>query len=296
MTYSIFHVEGGLGKNVAATAVAKAIKSNHPERELVVVCSYPEVFLHLPFVHRVFKLGMTPYFFQEYIEGIDSLIFKHEPYFTTDHIYKRKNLIQNWCELYGLAYDGEMPELPISKRIKDFAAIKYNRGSKPVMVIQSNGGLLQGQALNYAWTRDIPSEITQAIVAKYSSKYHIFQVCRNQANVANGAEGIFEPISNLELFALLSMSKKRLLIDSCLQHAAAAMNMESTVLWIGSPPKVFGYDMHTNIQAKKPKNKPKLPDSYLFDYDFEGKLHDYPYGEKERLFNLDDIIESLEKQ
>ena len=41
MNYSIFIVEGGLGKNVAATAVARCIKNNFPDRELIVVCSYP---------------------------------------------------------------------------------------------------------------------------------------------------------------------------------------------------------------------------------------------------------------
>jgi ribosomal protein L4 len=37
-------------------------------------------------------------------------------------------------------------------------------------------------------------------------------------------------MSNYELFALLVASKKRVLIDSCLQHAAAAYKLASTVL------------------------------------------------------------------
>ena len=47
--YSIFHLEGGLGKHVAATSVAQCIKNNHPDRELIVVCGYPEIFLNLDF-------------------------------------------------------------------------------------------------------------------------------------------------------------------------------------------------------------------------------------------------------
>lgn len=289
MNYCIFHVEGGLGKNVAATAVAKAIKQKHPDRELIVVCSYPEVFMHLPYVYRVFRIGTTPYFYQTYIEGQDSLIFKHEPYFTTDHIYKRKPLIQNWCELYGLDYHGQMPELVITKRFKDFVAVKYKR-DKPIMIIQSHGGMLQGQSLHYAWTRDIPQALLSYITAVFLKDYHIIQVCRSVENVVLGAEGLFQPIPNLELFALLQMSTNRLLIDSCLQHAAAALNLPSTVLWIGSPPTVFGYSMHQNIKADEPMNKPKLPDSYLFDYDFEGKLHDYPYAANQDPFGSPQTI------
>ena len=60
--YSLLHSERGLGKHVCATAVAKCIKTNHPDRELIVVCAYPEVFLNLPFVDRVYRIGITPYF------------------------------------------------------------------------------------------------------------------------------------------------------------------------------------------------------------------------------------------
>ena len=69
MMYSIFHVQGGLGKHVAATAVAQAIKNNHPDRKLIVVCAYPDIFINLNFVDRVFTLGNTSYFYQNYIAG-----------------------------------------------------------------------------------------------------------------------------------------------------------------------------------------------------------------------------------
>jgi uncharacterized phage-like protein YoqJ len=64
MQYSIFHVQGGIGKHVAATAIAQVIKNNHPERKLIVVCAYPEVFSNLDFVDRVYQLGATSYFYQ----------------------------------------------------------------------------------------------------------------------------------------------------------------------------------------------------------------------------------------
>ena len=54
-------------------------------------------------------------------------------------------------------------------------------------------------------------------------------------------------MSNFELFSLVRASAKRVLIDSCLQHAAAAYKLPSTVLWIGTHPEMFGYSMHTNM-------------------------------------------------
>jgi hypothetical protein len=39
-------IDGGIGKSViAATAVCKAIKAQHPKDQLIVITGYPEVFL-----------------------------------------------------------------------------------------------------------------------------------------------------------------------------------------------------------------------------------------------------------
>jgi hypothetical protein len=56
-----------------------------------------------------------------------------------------------------------------------------------------------------------------------------------------------------EFFIILLKSEKRLLIDSCLQHAAAAFNLPSTVCWVGTSPEVFGYEIHKNILPNKEK-------------------------------------------
>jgi hypothetical protein len=288
--YSIFHIEGGLGKHVAATAVARAIKSNYPDRNLIVVCAYPEVFLNLDFIHKVFRVGNTPYFYQDYIEGKDSLIFKHEPYFSTDHILKKTSLIESWCRVYGLEYRGELPELVFNLRQKQYGINKWKR-DRPVMVIQTNGGPLTDQPYPYSWTRDIPYSTAQDLVYHFSNDYHIIQIARNEANKLNGVEFINEPMSNMELFSLLLLSQKEILIDSTLQHAAAALGKKSTVLWVATSPKVFGYEMHNNIQATLPQDV-KLPDSYLFDYNFNGAIHECPLLD-DNIFDINEIIASV---
>lgn len=290
--YSIFHIEGGLGKHVCATAVAKCIKNNHTDRDLIIVCAYPEIFLNLPFVSRVYRIGMTPYFYEDYINDKDSLIFKHEPYFTSDHIHKKLPLIQNWCKLFDLNYQGESPELVFNLRQKQTGINKWKR-EKPVMVIQTNGGPLNDQPYPYSWTRDIPYDVAEHLVREYSNQYHIIQICRNSANTINGCEVVSEQLTNMELFSLLFMSEKRILIDSCLQHASAAMRLPSTVLWVGTSPETFGYEMHNNIVATIP-NTIKLPDSYLFDYNFNGLTHECPLLDT-NIFDINDIIYKTNK-
>ena len=46
----ILQIEGGMGKNVAATAVCKAIKTQYPDDHLIVLTGFPEVFLCNPYV------------------------------------------------------------------------------------------------------------------------------------------------------------------------------------------------------------------------------------------------------
>ena len=52
--YAIFNPEGGLGKIIASTAIAKAIKDKYPDRTLIVVTPWPEVYLNNPAGTTVF--------------------------------------------------------------------------------------------------------------------------------------------------------------------------------------------------------------------------------------------------
>ena len=292
--YSLFHVQGGFGKHIAATAVAKCIKNNHPSRELILTAVYTEIYQNLPFVDRVYQLGNTSYYYQTYVEDMDSLIFANEPYFTTDHVNKKLPLIQTWSKMYGLKYKGEMPQITfnhLQKKIaKNFWTTRAN--GKPIMVIQTNGGLLNEQR-PYLWARDMPIALAQKLVDHYEKDYHIFQITKPAGEVLDGVEVIKDPMSNMELVSVLLQSEKRILIDSCMQHAAAALKMPSVVLWNGTSPKVFGWDMHTNIQARKPA-KFKLPNSVFFDFDFIGVEAEYPYvDEDEEIFDFDKIIEAV---
>lgn len=288
--FSVFHLEGGLGKHIAATAVAKCIKNNHPDRELIIVCAYPEIFLNLPFVDRVYRIGNTPYFYKDFIDGKDSLIFKHEPYFTTEHIHKELPLIENWCKLYNLEFSGESPELIFNIRQKQYGFKKWKR-DRPLAVIQTNGGPLTEQPYLYSWTRDMPSHISSELVKLLDQNYHVIQICRSPEQAIPGAEAIFEPMPNMELLSLLLLSEKRVLIDSSIQHAAAALDLKSTVLWVGTSHKIFGYDMHNNIVAQLPIDV-KLPDSYLFDYNFHGANHECPVLDL-NIFDISEILGSL---
>lgn len=289
--FLVWHIEGGLGKNIAATALLPDIAKQFKTRKIVVVASYPEVFLNHPDIYRVYRVGMTAYFYEDYILNKDTLVFRHEPYFQTGHILKQKHLVQNWAELLGVTYKKQLPNLHLNMMQKRLPNIWQRE--KPILLIQTNGGLLQGQSIDYAWTRDMPIELANYIVDKAGNDFHVIQITRENSPQIAGVEVVNYPMSNMELFGLIAASQKRFLIDSCLQHAAAALNLPSTVFWIGTSPENFGYEIHKNVKSLTPKGNTKLIDAYLFDYSFDGQPHECPYQDLSEMFDMNAIDKIL---
>ena len=54
--YVIWHVQGGLGKNVAATSLIPDLKKKYSDRKLVMVVSWPELFLQNKGIDRLLHL------------------------------------------------------------------------------------------------------------------------------------------------------------------------------------------------------------------------------------------------
>jgi len=296
--YCVFQVAGGLGKNIAATAVAQVIKRTYPERELICLVSWPELWAALPFVHRVFPLGNTQYFYEEYVDGKDTLFFIQEPYFTTTHINKTHKLVESWCMAYGLEFKGEQPMLKINaeqkKAIRNFYEPKFE--GKPFLLLHTNGGLFTNER-PFCWSRDMPFDVATKVANHFKKSHFIMQLTRPASPKIPDVFVRSEQLSNVELAGIVELSDKRLLIDSSCQHMAAAFNLPSTILWNATSSVIFGHNLHDNIQAK-PKPKKSLPGSVYFDYQFDSNENEFPYEEDDLkdLYNIDQIIASLEVQ
>lgn len=295
--YVVFHVEGGLGKNVASTAVIKNVAEKYKDRKLIVVASFPEIFLNNPYVHRAFRMGMTPYFWEDYINGKDTIVLKREPYFESNHIMQKSPLHETWHKMYDLPYNKEkdLPEL-FTNMIQTEMSATWQR-PRPILLLHTNGGPVMDGAPIYAWTRDMPRYVAEVIIQNFAQQYHIIQVCKHESQAIQSpmVEVVHRPMSNFELFSLVRASAKRVLIDSCLQHAAAAYKLPSTVLWIGTHPEMFGYSMHTNIKAKKPTGNVKNIDGSYFDYQLDGQFHECPYNSPDEIFDVNEVLKAVNK-
>jgi hypothetical protein len=291
--YVIFHIDGGCGKNIVATSVVKSIKAAYPEHKLVVVTAYPEVFIHNPHVYRVYKFGFLSYFYDDYINGKDSVILRMEPYHSGDLLYRKKSLSEIWCDVFNIPCVDTKPNIYLTERELVFVQNKLKKEG-PVLLIQSSGGV-SNQNHSYSWSRDLNPDFTQNIINELKGNFNKILHVRNESQPK--LENTISITDNFRnLFCYIIFSDKILTIDSFVQHAAAAFSKKATVGWISTSPIVFGHKIHDNILATSDESFRHRIDSYLEKDDWTGgRFHECPYDNTVNIFDKTQIIESILK-
>jgi hypothetical protein len=284
----VFQIQGGIGKCIAATAICAAIKKKYPEDDLIVISGYPEVFINNPNVKKTFAYSNLIYFYQDYIEKKEVKLFLHDPYHTTDYIKENKHILQIWCELLGLEYDNEKPEFYLTQREIDMFQ-RQVQVDKPILLMQTNGGGDPNR--KYSWARDIPTAAVLPIIEEFSKDYAILHVRRDDQI---GYQNTIQLTNNLRFILCVSLlSNKRLVMDSFMQHALAALQLPSVACWVVNKPKVWGYDLHTHIVANPFTHQPELRNSFLSKFNIGGEEMEFPYQNENEIFDVDAIIKAL---
>lgn len=289
--FSIFHCEGGIGKNILATAVISSLKSTDPERNIIVVTAWPSVFFNNPNVYQIYPIGQVSNFYKNFVKDKDTKIFRIDPYHTEDYILNKRHLIDIWCDLVGTKNDGIGPKLFFSPlELQNIRGKILNGVTKPIFLLHSNGGGGGPQSRPYSWYRDIPVQNALDVVEYFKNDYHIYQLGYEGQPKIEGTSNL--KLETREILASPLFSRKRLLIDSFTQHAAVAFGQKSVVCWVGNKPEVLGYDFHTNVKPNVDPVFDTLHSSYLDDGDIGGNPIQFPY-DRMKIFDSNEIINNL---
>ena len=290
--YSVFHIEGGVGKNVLATAVVSSLKKSDPERKIIITTAWPAVWFNNPNVDQVFVLGQTANFYKNFIKDKDVKIYRQEPYNHENYILNKEHLILTWCRVCGIEWDKTAPQLYFSPLELEFIKLKYFTNiQKPVMIIQSNGGG-PGSPRPYSWYRDLPYQTVKDVVDYFKNDYFIYQLGFENQILAEGATRLSGDLR--EMLACFGFSRKRLLIDSFGQHCCAGFGLPSVVAWVGNSSDVLGYNLHKNVRPSVQPKFDTLHSSYMDDADIGGNPIQYPYDTL-NIFDSTQIINELIK-
>jgi glyoxylate utilization-related uncharacterized protein len=76
-------------------------------------------------------------------------------------------------------------------------------------------------------------------------------------------------------------------------HIATALGLPSTVAWVGTNPKVFGYEMHKNILANEPTRESNFQHSHYQKHLLYQDISTVPYNDLNEVFDVVKIINSL---
>jgi hypothetical protein len=286
--YLVFVCRGGIGKNIAATAVVKALKSKYKESKIIIVTGWIDVWINNPNVYRCFNFNQTNYFYEDFVKDKDVSIFAVDPYSAEDFLFKNKHLIEIWCDLIGVEHREEMPEVFITYKENQFYSQKFLR-KKPIFLVQTNGGINNQFPMN--WARDLDISTATDVIENFVESHHIIHVKLEDQPIIDPNIEVFLG-SIRELIVLTSLADKLFLIDSAVQHIAQAVSKKATVCWTGTSDKVFGYPIHTNIYPIKEKDMEINPLAFLEEIDISSDPRAYPY-DTNRIFSVTEIVESL---
>lgn len=288
----IFQIDGGLGKSIMATAVVKVIRKRYKNAHIVVVTAYPDVFLNNPHINECFRVEQMNGAYLKYIKDQDCKIFVEDPYRNSSFLTDKEHLLKTWCRIYGLSYNHEQPEIYLTEPEKDYYAPFY-KTDKPIMAIQPNGGPAQ-QGYKYAWTRDIPEITVNSLIQHYKNDYTIVHIKRQDQYEYADTLAALDGYRSIAI--LIDLSAKRLFMDSFGQHLAAAMGKKSTVCWVTTKPKVFGYTLHDNILAKPFTKEPSIQNAMYQPFGLSEDISTIPYNGLEEVFDINQIVKSINNQ
>jgi hypothetical protein len=284
LDYVIFSSEGGMGKQIAATALLPALKRKHPDTPIIVSSSWEEPFWNNPYVYRVFKHGQQTYFYDDYVKDKKVVVYQHDPYKTTEHI-EGMNLINNWHKMFNLEMNEKdsKPVVYLNQKEIDVAMQKFQRGGRPIAVVHPFGGINEPIQ---SWVRDMPINTAQSIVQMLLQKgYHVFQPVADKQIKLQGVEPVTLPFR--DIFGLFLIANKVVGIDSFSSHLCAALDKKGLILYPSErQAKIFGYNSNDNVISTAEKKGGFRKYAYLEEVNFGGFPHEYNLQHDNMIFDL----------
>ena len=303
----IFIVDGGIGKVIASTAVVRRMSEEFPDKRIVVLCGFPDIYLNNPRVFRVFNFSNPINFYEDFVNQ-KSVVVKVEPYTDYGYMFGGRHLIDAWCEMIGIKRNGAMPEMFFLEKELARAGSYVKKlcgGAKKFVMVQWTGGIIPQEKTELSYMdaqmrmhrRSIDKSVAQKLVNKLVSRdFVVGSVQHENTPEIKGIERLFFAGSPVRgVIALLKHSRGFIGIDSFLHHGAAALGVPGVVVWGGTSPDKLGYTEHVNLTRKVcPTPFCHRPDSFVFDASNIGTVWECPHDEPCLKYDADDIIAAYE--
>lgn len=269
MKKCLINVEGGLGKNVMLTSILPEFKEKFGYDEIYVISAYHDVFKCCPAVTDAFQPGLGT-LYQELVLDDECDVFWKEPYSNQRFIKKQCHLLEAWAEEFGFSLDKPGNEyVPNLDRLEEefphiaeLAMQKVTEWEDNYCIVQFTGGQspltptkdAQGNIAPYKNAQESikrnyfkGEEVVRLLKEKWKGATIVHYSLPNEPPLA-GTVRIEIPYITYHILA--RFAKEIVCIDSSLQHLAAGVNDNVTVIWGETRPEHFGYICNRNVCAQ----------------------------------------------
>jgi ADP-heptose:LPS heptosyltransferase len=296
---------GGLGLQILATGVLKALREQKPSAVIHAMTSYPEAFVNLPFIDRVYPLSIIPHFYDDHQEYS---VIDVNPYTDLDYRMGTSTLLISWCKMIGIKNNSITTcfiELTYEEKITARQTIMHLKIDRPLVAFQPFGGTSYYHP-NHAndMTRprqhrelkvETAQEIVNHLVGLGFAVIHIGLT--NEPFLKNCIRLPENRVVNpRELFGILDCCKHGIFVDSFAQHAWAALGKkDAVVLWGATNPETLGYKTNKNLSMNDscPKIPCNRPNTFMFDFGGNGQPWRCVVGGKCMKFDAEKVIRAF---
>ena len=244
-------VEGGIGKQVAFTAIIDALVKKDKEK-IQVHSPYVDIFGGNTNVK--YALDSNSIHLQDKRILDSQNIFHCEPY-KTNFIKGEYHIIQSFCKLFGVKYDEKMRPKMYTDHYKNDA--KKIAGDDNFIVVQFSGGQAPAgfnPSNSYNSndpTRNYHPHLAQKVVNLIKEKYENLKILNfslpNEPNYEQTVKPKLMPFAQWHEILKLTNCKGFISVDSCLNHFARSVGRKGVVIWGGTRWIQFGYKENINV-------------------------------------------------
>ena len=245
-------IEGGLGKQVAFTAIIDALVKKDKEK-IQVHSPYVDIFGGN--VNVKYALDASSILYQDKRILDSQNICYCEPY-KANFIKGEQHIIQSYCKLFGVKYDEKMrPEMftdhykdPAKKVVgdDDFIVVQFTGGQAPAGFDPQNNYFGGGDP-----TRNYNQFLAQKAIDLIKEKHEDLKIINfslpNEPAYKKTERPDTIPFAQWHEILKLPNCKGFISVDSCLNHFARSAGRRGVVIWGGTRWIQFGYKQNINI-------------------------------------------------
>ena len=244
-------IEGGIGKQVAFTAIIDALVKKDKDK-IQVYSPYVDIFGGNTNVKYALESN-TIHIQDKRILDSQNICYC-EPY-KTNFIKGEYHIIQSFCKLFGVKYEEKMrPRMFTDHYRKDAKVIA---GDDNFIVVQFSGGQAPAgfnPSNHYNSndpTRNYHPFLAQKVVDLLREKYEDLKILNfslpNEPNYKETEKPDLMPFAQWHEILKLPNCKGFISVDSCLNHFARSAGRKGVVIWGGTRWTQFGYKQNINV-------------------------------------------------